>query len=82
MTCPPHRPATHPPGCMAGLFPALLTTNAGAVAAWHWLFGNPDVAIWACWAMLAAGYATYAARTIAVQRAELQVLRRATRSSP
>lgn len=71
---------TSPSPRMAGLFPALLTTNAGAVAAWHWLFGNPDVAIWAAWTMLAAGYATHAARTIAIQRAELIVLRRATRS--
>lgn len=63
-----------------GLFPALIAINAGIVAAWQWMFGNPTVAIWACWAFLMAGYAAHAARTIAAQRAELVVLRRATRS--
>ncbi|MFB4294817.1 hypothetical protein ACBI99_44810 [Nonomuraea sp. ATR24] len=73
--------ATLAPGCLVGLLPTTVAVYAGVNAAWHWVFGDGDLATWAWVAAVSAWLYAGAVRKLARQRAELDILRRAPRSS-
>jgi hypothetical protein len=78
MTCPHHQPPSAAPGCAYLVVAAAL----GFAALLEFMRGNPQLGFVALTAAAFAGRCWSAVSTIAHQRAELAILRRATRSRP